>query len=74
MKKTNNYLALGLLFSCISIISATFELLPNFAEGLCVGLGLTFIFMNIIASKYDISKIRKKKISLLKNAFGNKYN
>lgn len=74
LKRIGNYLSLGLLFSCIAITSSSLNLLPEFVEGICVGLGLTFIFMSIISTKYDISKIRNIKMSFLRKAFGNKYN
>jgi hypothetical protein len=70
LKRINNYFALGLLFNVINIISTTFELLPNIIEGICIGLGIAFILIGMVSSKYDISKFRNQKMSFLKKHLG----
>jgi hypothetical protein len=70
LKRINNYIALGLLFNGINLFSTRFGLLPDIVEGICVGLGVTFIFIGMLSTKYDISKLRSQKRIFLKNTFG----
>lgn len=70
MHKFNNYTYLGLLLNGLWIFSISFNLLPDFVEGLCVGLGLTFIFIGMYAEKYNISKLRAYKKALFNKTFG----
>ena len=70
MKKLNNYVCFGLLFNGIGLISSRFNLLPDFIEGLCVGVGLTFILIGMYAENHDISVLKKYKKTLFNRAFG----
>lgn len=70
MKKLNNYINFGLLFNGIGIISNRFNLLPSFIQGLCVGLGLTFIFLGMYAQNHDLAKFRNYKKNILNRALG----
>lgn len=70
LKKVSNYFALGILLNGINIISSRFGLLPDIIEGICVGLGITFILIGMVSSKHDISKFRNQKMNFFKNAFG----
>lgn len=64
VKKMNNYICLGLVLNGIWILSIRFNLLPDFIEGVIVGLGLLFVLIGIYCEKYDISKIKKYKKNL----------
>ena len=66
MKQPNNYICFGLLLNGIWIISSRFNLLSDFIEGLCVGLGLLFILLGMSYKKYNISQLRRYKKLLLK--------
>ena len=67
MKKFNNYICWGLFLNGIFIFSSRFNLLPDFIEGISVGLGLLFILIGISCEKYDISKVRNYKKNLFKS-------
>ena len=69
MKKFNNFLCIGLfIVGAIQFLNHLVAL-PHFIYGLGLGIGLSFELIGIFAMKYDISKIRKYKISLLKRIF-----
>jgi hypothetical protein len=70
MRKLNNYTCLGLLLNGLWLFSIPFNLLPDFIEGLCVGLGLTFIFVGLYAEKHNISKLKNYKKALFNKTFG----
>ncbi|WP_300379431.1 hypothetical protein [Clostridium sp.] len=61
MKKLNNYICWGLLLNAIWIFSNRFNLLPDFFEGLSVGLGVLFIFIGMYSEKYNMSKVEDYK-------------
>lgn len=60
-KKLNNYIKLGLIFNVIGIISNSFNLLPSFIRGLCLGLGITLIFVGNHAQNHNVDKFRNYK-------------
>ena len=64
MKKMNNYTCWGLLLNGIWIFSIRFNLLPDFIEGVIVGLGLLFVLIGMCCKKYSISKIKNYKKNL----------
>lgn len=61
VKKMNNNICWGLLLNGIWIFSIRFNLLPDFIEGVIVGLELLFILIGMCYEKYDISKIKNYK-------------
>lgn len=65
MKKFNNYINFGLLFNGIFLMGNYTNLLPEFIKGLCVGLGLTLIFIGMYSEKHDISKLKNYKKDIL---------
>lgn len=70
MKKLNNYITIGLLLNGIFLISNRFNLLPDFFQGFCVGLGIVLIFFGMYTQKQKANNIRKYKKDLLNNALG----
>ena len=66
MKNLNNYLKIGILFNVIFLVSNSFNLLPEFAKGFCVGLSIVFILLGLYAQGHDISKIRSYKKNIFK--------
>lgn len=66
MKKINNYICWGLLLNGIWMLSIRVNLLPDFIEGLTVGLGIVFILIGICSEKYDLSKVKNYKKKLFK--------
>lgn len=70
MKKSNNYINFGLIFNVIGIISNPFNLLPSFIQGLCVGLGLTLIFIGMYDQNHNLDKFRNYKKSILNEILG----
>lgn len=64
MKKSNNYIYLGLIFNSIFLFSNGIKLFPEFLKGLCVGLGIALIFIGIYSEKHDLSKLKNYKRSL----------
>lgn len=70
MKKLNNYMNLGLLFITISIVSHQFNLLPSFIQGLCTGLGIALIFIELYAKNHSIEKLKNCKRHLFNIALG----
>lgn len=70
MKKFNNYIKFGLIFNVIWIISNRFNLLSSFIQGLCVGLGLTLIFVGIYAQNHNLDKLKNYKKNILNKVLG----
>ncbi len=66
MKKLNNYHRFGLLFNSIFLLSNYFDLLPEFFEGLCIGLCITLIFMGEYSRNHNMSNLRKWKMNFIK--------
>ena len=66
MKKLNKNLCWGVFLNGKYIISNRFNLLPDFIEGLALGLGILCILLSMCSERYDISKIKNYKKSLLK--------
>lgn len=73
MKKFTNYLCFGLFLNALYLISNQFDLLPDFIEGLCVGVGLSLILIGIYTENDRISKIRDYKENLRIRLFENKH-
>ncbi len=69
MKKLNNYIKFGLLFNGVFLLGNCTNLLPEFIKGLCVGLGLTLIFIGMYSENHDISKLKKFKKDTLNRVF-----
>lgn len=69
MKKFNKYINFGLLFYGIFLLGNYTNLLPEFMKGLCVGLGLTLIFIGMSSENHNISKIRNYKKVLFNKVF-----
>lgn len=69
LKKLNNFLSLGLVFNAIWLLSKHFNLLPDFVEGFCLGIGIVLILMGMYAGNHDISKLRNFKKNLLYKTF-----
>ena len=65
MRKINNYTKFGLLFNEIFMLGNCTNLLPEFIKGLCVGLGITLIFIGRYSENHDISKLRSFKKDIL---------
>lgn len=65
MKKFNNYTNFGLLFNGVFLFGNYTNLLPEFINGLCVGLGLILIFIGMYSENHDISKLRSYKKDML---------
>ncbi|MCC3864119.1 hypothetical protein K0040_07300 [Terrisporobacter petrolearius] len=70
MKKLNNYINFGLILNVIGIISNRFNLLPSFIQGLCIGLGLTLIFIGMYDQNYNLDKFRNCKKNILNKTLG----
>ncbi len=70
MKRFNNITSLGLAFNGIWLVSSRFNLLSDFAEGFCVGIGLTFIFIGIYAENHDMSAFSERKKAIFKRILG----
>jgi hypothetical protein len=69
LKKLNNFLYIGLLIvGAIQFLNHLVDL-PHFIYGLGLGIGLSFELIGVFTMKYDISKIRKYKINLLRKCF-----
>lgn len=66
MKKLNNYIYWGLFLNGIWILSIRCNLLPDFIEGITVGLGILFILIGMCCEKFDISKVKNYKKNLFK--------
>ena len=64
MKQINNYICLGVFLNGIWIISIRLNLLPDFIEGVTLGLGWLFVLIGMCYEKYDISKIKNYKKNL----------
>ena len=65
MKKFDNYTYCGIFLNLLWLISNRFNLLPDFIEGLFVGLGLTFILIGIYKLQNYVSQLRDYKKKLL---------
>lgn len=70
MKKLNNYIYFGVFFNGLWLLSNHLIFLPDFIEGVCVGVGLTFTLIGIYAVNHDISALKKYKKTLFNRAFG----
>lgn len=70
MKKLNNYINFGLILNVIGIISHRFNLLPSFIQGLCIGLGLTLIFIGMYDQNHNLDKFRNYKKNILNKILG----
>ncbi|HKL80090.1 MAG TPA: hypothetical protein VJ888_06605 [Mobilitalea sp.] len=66
MKKLNGYLALGLALNATAILSSRYNLLPDFAEGVCVGLGLVLIFRGMLDGSNLIIRLSNFKKNIIK--------
>lgn len=64
MKTFNNYTYFGLLLNFIWLISSRFNLLRDFIEGLCIGLGLVLILVGMLYNTHNISQLKAFKKSL----------
>lgn len=64
MKTFNNYTYFGLLLNFIWLISSRFNLLTDFIEGLCIGLGLVLILVGMLYNTHNISQLKAFKKSL----------
>lgn len=63
MKKFNKYLNYGLLFNGIFLLMNGSGIFPEFIKGICIGLGLTLIFIGMYFEKHNrlpLSKYKKK--------------
>lgn len=69
MRKFNSYTNFGLFFNGIWIISNRANFVPNFIEGLCMGLGLILTFIGLYSENHDISNLRNYKINLFNKVF-----
>lgn len=66
MKKLNNYICIGLFFNSLWLVSNRFIVLPEFINGLCVGIALSFMLLGIYAENHDISKLKNYKKALFR--------
>ena len=64
MKKFNNYIYWGVFLNGIWLLSIRFNLLPDFIEGFCIGLGLVLVFVGMYSEKHDISRLKNYKKTL----------
>jgi hypothetical protein len=64
MKKPNKHICLGLIFNSIFLFSNEFNIFPEFIKGLCVGLGISLIFIGVYSEKHDLSQLKNYKKSL----------
>lgn len=65
MKKLNNYICWGVFLNGIWIFSNRYNLLPDFIQGVLIGIGLLFVLIGMCFEKYNISKIKKYKKNIL---------
>ncbi len=65
MRKFNEYLKWGLLVNVIWLVSSRFNLLPDFIEGFCVGLGIVLLLNGIYIESHNLKKLKKYKRNFL---------
>lgn len=70
MKKSNNYIGLGIFLNGLWLLSNQFDMFPDFIEGLCVGVGITFILIGMYKENHNINKFKDYKKRLFTKAFG----
>ncbi|NRD77842.1 hypothetical protein HPT25_10520 [Bacillus sp. BRMEA1] len=71
MKGLNNFYRIGVLIVAIMLLLHLFSIhLPDFIEGLCIGIGIALELIGIYTMKHDISKLRNFKMKIVKKVFG----
>ncbi len=68
MKKLTNYTYFALFFNELWLLSKCFNLLPNFIEEFCAGLGIILILIAAYSQKQDMSRLKSFKKTLLHRA------
>lgn len=63
---TNKYLVIANLAAFVYFFIGHFVAIPDFIEGFCIGLAITFYLIGLYANKNDITKLQQFKKRLLK--------
>lgn len=71
-EKINNYLRIGLILNSVFLFTNRLDVIPEFFKGLCAGLGIVLIFLGDLSEKYDLSKLRNNKKTLINRILLNK--
>ena len=72
MKKSNNYLRIGLILNSVFLFTNRLDVIPEFFKGLCACLGIVLMFLGVLSEKYDLSKLRNNKKTLINRILLNK--
>ncbi len=71
-EKINNYLRIGLILNSVFLFTNRLDVIPEFFKGLCAGLGIALMFLGDLSEKYDLSKLRNNKKTLINRILLNK--
>jgi hypothetical protein len=65
MSKSKKYIHRGIVFNGISIVFIRIDFVPEFIRGLCVALGLSFLFMGWYYQNHDTPRFIRYKRYLI---------